>query len=437
MSICEPGCDSNHQNADLCKTPFILQALCWTPSGKPAKFGAMSNAGDDQRARSESGPSAAGRVASDIGGAFGDLGTFLPHVLGAITVAGLAPVGVLSGFGLCYVATGLFYRLPIPVQPMKAVSAVLITSGLSAGEIAASGLCLGLVLLVLGITGAISRFARIVPQSVITGLQLGLGITLALLSLELMAGQPWLGIVTAVLLLATLRVPRCPATLVALGAAIVLGHFADVDAAWPDIAWAAPAWPVWRLPGLGDFERALGSAVLPQLPLTLTNAVIVTAALAHDFYGERAARATPRNLALSSGLANLLLAPFGALPMCHGAGGLAAHRRFGARTGLAPVILGILLLGLGIMLADQAGSLLALVPLAAVGALLLFSAADLALSKRLFDARPSCWPVIGVTAAATAWLDPFWGLLAGALAELLRGQIIALLRGRAPSRPPR
>jgi MFS superfamily sulfate permease-like transporter len=311
---------------------------------------------------------------------------------------------------------------------MKAVSAVLITSGLSAGEIAAAGLCLGLILLVLAVTGAIGRFARLVPQSVVTGLQLGLGITLALLSLELMAELPWLGVVTVGLLLLLLRVPRCPATLVALGAAIVLAHAFGVAPPWPELGWA-PAWPPLLLPDLGDFQHALGSAVLPQLPLTLTNAVIVTAALAHDFYGARAARATPRNLALSSGLANLALAPFGALPMCHGAGGLAAQHRFGARTGAAPVILGVLLLGLGLILADQAGGVLAVIPLAAVGALLLFSAADLAFSRRLFDARPSCWPVIGITAALTAWGDPFWGLLGGCLAELARGRILARREG--------
>jgi predicted benzoate:H+ symporter BenE len=395
----------------------------------------MSGAnGDDRRTGTVARHSDRGDAAGEIGGAFGDLGTFLPHTLGAITVAGLTPVGVLASFGIFYIATGLFYRLPIPVQPMKAVSAVLITSGLSAGEIAAAGLCLGLILLVLGVTGAIGRFARIVPQSVVTGLQLGLGITLALMSLELMAGVPWLGVVTIALLLLLLRVPRCPATLVALGAAVVLAQLSGFGAAWRAFAWA-PAWPELVLPGLGDFQRALGSAVLPQLPLTLTNAVIVTAALAHEFYGGRAARATPRNLALSSGLANLALAPFGALPMCHGAGGLAAHHRFGARTGMAPAILGMLLLGAGLIFADQAGHLLALIPLAAVGALLLFSAADLAFSRRLFDARPSCWPVIAVTAAVTAWVDPFWGLLAGGLAEFGRSQILASLRRRARSRP--
>ena len=390
----------------------------------------MSSGSDDRRAGTGARQLHGGRAAGEIGGAFGDLGTFLPHVLGAITVAGLAPVGVLASFGVCYIATGLFYRLPIPVQPMKAVSAVLIASGLSAGEIAAAGLCLGVILLVLGATGAIGRFARIVPPSVVTGLQLGLGVTLALLSLELMAGLPWLGIVTAGLLLLLMRVPRCPATLLALGVAVVLARLAGVGAPWPGFDWA-PAWPAAIVPDLGDFQHALASAVLPQLPLTLTNAVIVTAALAHDFYGERASRATPRNLALSSGLANVALAPFGALPMCHGAGGLAAHHRFGARTGLAPMMLGVLLLGLVLIFADQAGALLAVIPLAAVGALLLFSAADLAFSRRLFDARPSCWPVIGITAALTAWVDPFWGLLGGGLAEIARGQLLAMLHRRA------
>ena len=399
--------------------------------GAPEISQDCSMSGDDRRAGTVARQTRGERVAGEIGGAFGDLGTFLPHALGAITVAGLAPVGVLVSFGLVYVASGLYYRLPIPVQPMKAVSAVLITSGLSAGEIAAAGLCLGLILLVLAVSGAIGRFARVVPPSVVTGLQLGLGITLALMSLELMAELPWLGIVTVSLLLLLLRVPRCPATLVALGAAIVLAHAFGVAPPWPELAWA-PAWPPLVLPGLGDFQHAIGSAVLPQLPLTLTNAVIVTAALAHDFYGARAARATPRNLALSSGLANLALAPFGALPMCHGAGGLAAQHRFGARTGAAPIILGVLLLGLGLVLADRAGALLAVIPLAGVGALLLFSAADLAFSRRLFDARPSCWPVIGITAALTAWADPFWGLLGGCLAELARGRILAL--GRDPRR---
>jgi hypothetical protein len=96
-------------------------------------------------------------------------------------VAGLAPVGVLLGFGVFLISTGLFYGLPMPVQPMKAVSAVILTDGLHPGEVAAAGLMLGLLLLVLGITGWIGRLARMIPQSVSAGLQLGLGLLMGVL----------------------------------------------------------------------------------------------------------------------------------------------------------------------------------------------------------------------------------------------------------------
>jgi hypothetical protein len=101
----------------------------------------------------------------EVSGACGDLGTFIPHVIGAITVAGLAPAGVLFGFGAFLITTGLFYGLPLSVQPMKAVSAVILTDGLRPGEVAAAGMMLGIVLLVLGTTGLIGRFARTIPQA--------------------------------------------------------------------------------------------------------------------------------------------------------------------------------------------------------------------------------------------------------------------------------
>src|SRR5215831_4209147 len=92
------------------------------------------------------------RFLLECSGACGDLGTFIPHVIGAMTVAGLAPAGVLLGFAAFLIATGLFYGLPLPVQPMKAISAVILTGGLKPGEVAAAGIMIGAVLLVLGIT---------------------------------------------------------------------------------------------------------------------------------------------------------------------------------------------------------------------------------------------------------------------------------------------
>src|SRR3546814_13447810 len=110
-----------------------------------------------------------------------------------MTVAGLAPVGVLLGFGVFLVGSGLFYGLPIAVQPMKAVSAILLTGGIGAGELAATGMLIGAVMLVLGLTGAIGPVARLIPQSVTAGLPLGLGLTIGVLRLRLPAHPQWPG----------------------------------------------------------------------------------------------------------------------------------------------------------------------------------------------------------------------------------------------------
>ena len=150
------------------------------------------------------------RFLLECSGACGDLGTFIPHVIGAVTVSGLAPAGVLFGFAAFLIAMGLFYGLPLPVQPMKAISAVILTGGLRPGEVIAAGIMIGVVLLVLGITGWIGRLARAIPQSVSAGLQLGLGLLIGVLGLKLILATPWLGLGSLALLFALTRVPRCP-----------------------------------------------------------------------------------------------------------------------------------------------------------------------------------------------------------------------------------
>src|SRR5438045_5812010 len=146
-------------------------------------------------------------ILQECSGACGDLGTFIPHVIGAITVAGLASAGVLVGFGVFLIGSGLFYGLPLPVQPMKAVSAVILTNGLRPGEIAAAGLLMGALLFALGVTGAIGRVARFIPQSVSAGLQLGLGILMGVLGIGLVLKTPWLGFGAFALLLMLMRIP--------------------------------------------------------------------------------------------------------------------------------------------------------------------------------------------------------------------------------------
>ena len=366
----------------------------------------------------------------ELSGALGDLGTLLPLTLGTIAVVGLAPMPVLAGFAICYIATAAYYRLPIPVQPMKAVAAVLLITPVTPAALAASGMVIGAALLILGATGWISRLARLVPQSVLAGLQLGLGLALALVSLDLMATAPFLAVATLGLLLGLLLVPRSPAALIALAAAMVLAPMLGI----PGIGLQAQAptgLGLSSLPALAEMERAVTAFVLPQLALTLTNAVVLTAILAHHYFGERAAHVTPARLSVTNGLANLLLTPFGALPMCHGAGGLAAHHRFGARSGTAPLVLGLGLLAIALLPGGLGLAALAAVPAAALGALLLVAAGELALTRRLFEGKPSSWPVIALTAGVTVWQDPFWGLVAGWCTDVARAFVLRRLQRHA------
>lgn len=370
-------------------------------------------------------PSVQKYLVRDAGGALGDLGTLIPLGLGAIGLAGLAPVPVLLGFAVFYIATGLYYRLPVPVQPMKAVAALLLTTQVTSQSLVASGALIGAILLVLGLTGWINSAARLIPRSVLSGLQLGLGLMLAHMSLGLMATSLPVGIVTLALLGITLKLlPNWPAALIGLAGAVAIGSLLGAPGLMLPLA-DSVVLSLPEFPGIDDWQQAVSTLVLPQLALTLTNAIVLTALVVGDYFGEQSHRVTPARLSVSTGLANLFLVPLGALPMCHGAGGVAAHHRFGARTGMAPALLGT---GLLLVAFVPGGlSMIAAIPMAGLGGLLFVAAAELALSKRLWTAKPSCWPVIAITALVTVWVDPFFGLLAGVASETFRS---AWVRGQ-------
>jgi predicted benzoate:H+ symporter BenE len=363
------------------------------------------------------------RILSEANGAFGDFGIFLSYVVGALSLGALSAQAVLFGFGSMLIGSGLLYGIPMAVQPMKAVAAAILTAGLSASEIATVGLLLGATFLVLGLTGGIAWLARAIPQSVISGLQLGLGASLALLGTEMIVADPLLGVLMLTLCLLAMRVTLLPLLPLAALATLVA-----VLVERPDALALSPALPSFVPPSVQRLPELLEIAVIPQIPLTVTNAILVTAAVGRDLFPHRGTRASARNLALTTGFGNLLLAPFGALPMCHGAGGVVAQRRFGARSGLAPIFLGVLFLGGALLFGESAQAVLSAVPLAAAGGLLVVAGVDLALSKRLFDARADCWPAILGTALATILFQPAVGLLAGLAVEFLRKQVAAKRR---------
>ncbi|GHC23448.1 putative sulfate/molybdate transporter [Aidingimonas halophila] len=350
-------------------------------------------------------------VTGDVSGAFGDLGTLLPYVIAALGLGVLAPTPVFLGFAAGYLLVALLYRLPVAVQPMKALGAVILTGGLTASETAWAGALIGLILLVLAATPRLTQVARALPQSIVTGLQAGLGLMLGAMALSMMA-EGWLIALPALAALGLSWVwPRGPWALLVVASTLLLGTPTE------------PLDPAVPPPDTDLSARAVATGVMAQLPLTLLNAVVVAAAVAHSLYPGRADRVNERRLAASSGLLNLALAPLGAMPMCHGAGGIAAHHRFGARSLVAPLVMA----GVCALAALQGPTViawLAAIPTPVVGALLAYAAVELMLSKRLFDARPDCRPVIAITAGVTLFGGALLGLIAGLIAEKLRKMLI-------------
>ncbi|MBO6518429.1 MAG: putative sulfate/molybdate transporter [Rhodospirillales bacterium] len=355
----------------------------------------------------------------EVSGAVADFGTFLPLVLGVLALGTVDASGVLTGFGLFAIAVAVFYRRPMPVQPMKAIAALAIVGALSPAEMVASGMIIGIVLLVLAASGLVDRVARMVPGTVIAGVQLGVGAQLAVIGFEHMIQDPALGF-GAFALLAALFFTRFRA----LSCIVVFAAAAAVSfAAAPDqLAGVAPVFslPALSFPVVEDFKSAALIAVLPQLALTFSNAVIATSAIAGDYFPEDRARLSPARLAGSTGVLNLVLAPLGAMPMCHGSGGLVAQYGFGARTWVAPAIFGTVCLVLGLAFGPGTMAILAVLPLSALGAMLAIAGAEMALGKRVRDARPVCRAIIIATGIGCVALNVAAGLVIGLALEGVR-----------------
>jgi MFS superfamily sulfate permease-like transporter len=186
-------------------------------------------------------------------------------------------------------------------------------------------------------------------------------------------------------------------------------------------AWTL-ALPAFVVPNFDAFVAAVNHAFLPQLALTLTNALFLTAVIAQEYYPEDKSRLTENRFALSSGAFNLLLAPFGAIPMCHGASGLAAYRAAGGRSGLPVIVLGIGLIALGIATGPAAAHYLALIPEPAFGVLLLITATYLVDPKKLLKISPTCRIIVGLVIAAAVLHSMLAGLAAGIVLEMIRSR---------------
>jgi MFS superfamily sulfate permease-like transporter len=343
---------------------------------------------------------------SELAGAFGDLGTLVPFVVGYITIARLEPQGVLLGFGLLALATGLYFRTPMPVQPMKAIATVAVTQPqmVTPGAIFASAVVTGVFWLGMGMSGAVSWLAALTSRPVVRGIVLGLGLSFILEGVSLMHRGPLVAVPAVLLTFLLLSQPRVPAMLVLLayGAAAALSLDPTLIR---DLGSLAPSFrlPALQVPSLSWREVVTGALVLavPQTALTLGNAVIATAEEHNALFPHR--RVSVRLLALDHGLMNLIAAPLGGVPMCRGAGGMAGHVRFGARTGGAILILGVSLLGGARVFADSVATLFRLFPLPVLGVILFFSGIELAVGINGDTFSRSERTILVVTAGVALW----------------------------------
>jgi xanthine/uracil/vitamin C permease (AzgA family) len=311
---------------------------------------------------------------NEFSGAFGDLGTDLPLVVGMILAAGLDAASVLTAFGLMQILTALRYRMPMPVQPLKAMAALVIAQQLPAAMLHGGGLAIGVCMLIISVTGLIEWINRVVPKPVVRGIQCGLGLQLSGIALGDYVqrdGLPgiWLAAVGFLLTLVLIGRKKVPAAVVviALGMAYALTFQVDGSTLFQSVGFHLPK---WNVPTASDIWTGFLVLALPQIPLSIGNSVLATRQLSEDLFPRR--HVTAKQIGLTYSLMNLVNPFISGLPVCHGSGGMAGHYAFGGRTGGSVILYGTFYLALGLFFGPGSETVIRVFPMPILGVLLLF-----------------------------------------------------------------
>ncbi len=365
----------------------------------------------------------------EFAGAFGDLGTLIPFAIAYIMVMRIEPLGLLFTFGVMLIGAGLYYRTPIPVQPMKAIGSAAITqaAAITPGMVWGAGIFTGIFWLTMGLTGALDFISRFTTKPVVKGIVLGLGLSFITQGIRMMQSDFIIAaaaLAMTFLLLANRRIPAMFVLIIfGVGAALLKNpdlikelsgiHF---DFQMPRMVWGQITWH--------DFVKGALILGIPQIPLTFGNAVIAITAENNRLFPERPV--TEKRIAVSQGLLNLFSPLFGGIPVCHGAGGMAGHVRFGARTGGALIILGILLLITGLCFSSSILLIFEIFPLSVLGVILFFAGLELAVSARDAGREKSDYYILLITAGFAIW-NMGAGFLAGIITqELIKRKIFKI-----------
>ena len=401
---------------------------------------------------------------SELSGAVGDLGTYIPIVLALSLVNNLNLTTTLVFTSLYNIATGLLFGLPMPVQPMKSIAAVAISASppLTVAQISAAGLSVAAVLLLLGATGLMSVLYRYLPLPVVRGVQLSQGLSFAFSAVKYIRydqdlaksksgpARPWFALdgvavaLAAVLFLVLttgagddppppqqqqeeenenrvsvsrrLRVlSTVPAALIVFLFGLVLCFISD-PSIFGDLRFGPSKISVVKITW-EDFKVGFVSAAIPQIPLSILNSVIAVCKLSGDLFPEREASAM--HVSVSVGVMNFVGCWFGAMPCCHGAGGLAGQYRFGGRSGASVVFLGIAKLVLALVFGNSLGRILGEFPIGILGVLLLFAGIELAMATRDMNTKQESFVMLVCAAVSLSGSSAALGFFVGIVLFLL------------------
>jgi MFS superfamily sulfate permease-like transporter len=310
----------------------------------------------------------------ELAGSLGDFGTLIPFTVGYIVLCGFDPTGLLVGIGVTNIFLALVYRLPLPVQPKKVIGSVALAEKWSMNRVLGAGFSVGLVWIVLAGSKQVSRLLERVPNSVVRGVQLGLAFTLALSGAELVHENVLFAIPLFILAFLLLRSRFLPASLFLVLAGFLFAVASGrLNLSQISVRFALPSIHTFTL---DDVLYGFSYAGFAQLFLTLTNAVVATVSLVHDLFPDRK-EILPRNLIANMAIMNMATPFIGGMPLCHGSGGLAAQYLFGARTGGAILMEGLIELTLGLFFSQSLLAIFTAFPPFIIGVMLILTSLEL------------------------------------------------------------
>lgn len=284
------------------------------------------------------------RFLRNILGSFSDGAILFPLIAAISLGTGVFSAKLFLTTGLVYFVSGLWFRVPMAVQPLKAIAIAAIVSGASFLEIRLAGALLG-VLCLACLVLPVEKLKDRIPPYLIQGIQLSLGLMLMRRGIEIL-----FPVLPSFWTLPNLSLVMGCVLCLILGRAVnfsFLGVLAALGVVLGLTRIAPDQIPAKIVNSKVSLERIL-VLVVPQLLLTGTNSVLSTYDVAHRYFGTQAKRVTLRSLLTSIGLGNCLVAVMGGLPFCHGSGGVTAHVRGGSDHWFSNFVIGFFLVGLAL-----------------------------------------------------------------------------------------